>query len=55
MKVFLYLFAVGSGLMNSVQAGCNAALGKSIGQMTAAVVVGVVIAASALLIGAASG
>ena len=55
MKVFLYLFAVGSGLMNSVQAGCNAALGKSIGQMTAAAVVGLVIAASALLLGAVSG
>jgi len=55
MKVFLYLFAVGSGLMNSVQAGCNAALGKSIGQMTAAAVVGLVIAASGLLFGAVSG
>ena len=55
MKVFLYVFAACSGLMNAVQSGCNSMLGKSIGQMPAAVVIGLVTTASAVAFGLVSG
>ena len=55
MKVFLYVFAACSGLMNAVQSGCNSTLGKSIGQMPAAVVIGLVTTASAVAFGLVSG
>ena len=55
MKVWLYLFAVGTGLTNAVQSGCNATLGKSIGPLPAAVVIGVVTTAAATLAGLLSG
>lgn len=55
MKILLYLFAVGAGLTNAVQAGCNATLGKSIGQFPAAVVVGLVVTTTTLTVGLVAG
>jgi transporter family-2 protein len=55
MKVFLYVFAACSGLLNAVLAGCNSTLGKSIGQMQAAVVIGLVTTATAVVFGVVSG
>ena len=55
MRIMLYLFAVGPGLMNAVQSGCNSTPGKNIGQFPAAVVIGLVATASAVAVGLASG
>jgi transporter family-2 protein len=55
MTVFLYVFAACSGLMNAVQAGCNSTLGKTIGQMQAAIVIGMVTTVSAVVFGLVSG
>jgi len=55
VKIVLYLFAVGSGLMNAVQSGCNSTLGKSIGQFPAAVVIGLIATGSAVAFGLVAG
>ncbi len=55
MKAFLLVFAAGAGMLNAVQAGCSSTLGKSIGQMPAAVAIGVVALLTYVAAGAVSG
>ena len=55
MKMFLYVFTVCAGMLNAVQSGCNSTLGKSIGEMPAAVVVGLGTTLTALAVGLVSG
>ena len=55
MKAVLYLFAAVTGLLNAVQSGSNSTLGKTIGQMPAAAVIGVVALLTYMVAGIVSG